>query len=187
MERSVKEKSWAEIDAKLKTFNSDLIKLEYLEAVLRTDVITDVKRSAIKILVAIYEKNLMYDRAAKALSEKAVIDISVRDKIESYTKAGEYYARSGNIESSDNMFIKAARDASVDQQKAIKEKMKQIFLNAAKDFEKKSKRNIATKFYERMLKMNNLNEIEKKEVKDKLMSIYKSFGKFAEMKTLEHM
>jgi len=82
------------------------------------------------------------------------------------------------------MFIRALRDANFEQKQRIKLAMKNIFLVNAEELEKKDKKASSVQFYERLLKMP-LDDLEKKEIKRKLILIYTSLGKFREAKLVE--
>ena len=49
---------------------------------------------------------------------------------------------------------------------------------------KKSRKASALKFYKRLIKMN-LEEVEKKDIKAKIISTYKALGKFREAELVE--
>jgi len=180
----VREKTIEEIESKLKTLITDLNKIAYLESALKENFTYDIKRKIWDYLVRLYGERKMYDKAGKAMAARAGIDISFRDKIESYLKAGELYAKAGKIEESENMFARAMRDANFEQKQRIKLAMKNIFIVSAHDLEKQGKKTSAVEFYERLIKMD-LDVLEKKEIKEKLLSTYKAMGKFRDVKLLE--
>ncbi len=180
----VKEKTVEEIEAKLSQMNTDLNKIAYLESVLKSDFTFEIKRFILEKLAELYEERAMFGKSAKAMSLKAGIEISFREKIESYMKAGELYAKSGKIEDAEKMFISALRDSNIEQKQKIKLARKNIYLVSAHALEKKGKRVNALKFYERLIKMK-LDDLEKKEIKEKLISTYKSLGKFRDVRLLE--
>ncbi len=182
----IQEKTVEDMKYKLSGMGADLNKIDYLESALKAGFSFDIKRWIWDNLVELYELRKMFDKAAGAVREKAEIEISFREKIESLLRAGEFYSKAGKIEDADNMFVRASRDASMGQQQKIKLAMKNIFLISAKGLEEKGKKATALKFYERLIKMN-LDEIEKKEIKEKLIRTYKALGKFKEIELLEEI
>lgn len=180
----VKEKTIEEIENKLSNIATDLNKIAYLESVLKGNFTFEVKRFIWDKLVEFYEERGMFEKAARAISAKAGIDISFREKIESYLKAGELYAKAGKIKDAEEMFIRASREANIEQKQKIKLARKNIYLVSARELEKKGKRANALKFYEKLIKIN-LDDLEKKEVKEKLISTYKILGKFREAELVE--
>ncbi len=177
------ESSREEILAKLAEMRTDLNKISYLEHEMRQNYSFEVKRFILDSLVNLYEERMMFEKAAVAMSNRAGIDVTFREKIESYLKAGELYAKVGKIEDSENMFTRAVRDASIEQKAKILLARKNIYISSAKNLEKMGKRATALKFYEKLIKMR-LNELEKQEVKTKLLDMYKRLGKFKEAELL---
>jgi len=118
------------------------------------------------------------------MANKAGMEITFRDKIESYLAAAELYAKVGRVDDADEMFIRATRDANIEQKARIKLARKNIYLVSAQRLEKKGKKASAAKFYEKLVKMNLDNE-EKNEIKEKLISTYNALGLFREAKLLE--
>ncbi len=177
------ENSREEILSELSKMRTDLNKISYLEKTLRLNYSFEVKRFILAELVKLYEERLMFDKAAVAMSNRAGIDITFREKIESYLKAGELYARAGKIEDSEAMFTRAVRDASIEQKAKILLARKNIYITSAKNLERVGKRASALKFYEKLIKMK-LNDLEKQEIKQKLLDMYKRLGKFKEAELL---
>ena len=181
----VREKTQKKIAGKLSEMNTALNKIIYLESalnVIRFDF--ETKRFLWKRLSGLYEERKMFERAAKAMSNKAGMEVSFREKIDSYVTAAELYSRVGKIEDADEMFVRASRDANAEQKMKVKLARKNIYLISAKELEGKGKKASAVKFYEKLIKMN-LEDIEKNEIKNKLLVTYKALGLFREMKLLE--
>lgn len=182
----VREKTLEEIKLKLQEMKTDLNKINYLEDALKEGFTFEIKRLIWGELSELYEERKMYDKSAKAMANKAGVEVLTKDKIESYLKAAELYSKSGRVEDADDMFIRATRAANFEQKQNIKLARKNIMLVNASELEKKGKRASALKFYEKLIKMD-LEEIEKEEVKEKLVSTYKTLGKFKEIELLEGM
>lgn len=180
----VKDKTKNEIDLRLKSIQSDLTKISYLEVtVARPELTPDVKRYIDSMLVGLYESRGMYDKAAKAMSNRAGMDVTFKAKIDAYLKAAELYAKAGRIDEAEDMFTRAVREANTQEKATIMITRKNLYLASAKNLELKAKRGAAVGFYEKLLKMK-LEPAEKEEVKTKLMNIYKSMGKFKEAELL---
>lgn len=180
----IQEKTIEDIEYKLSGMTTSLNKIAYLESALKSGFSFEIKRWIWETLVELYESEKMYEKAAQAMREKSEIEISFREKIETLLKAGELYAKAGKIEDSEHMFVRAMRDADLEQKQKIKLAMKNIFMVSAHDLEKAGKKATAAKFYEILIKMD-LDVLEKKEIKDKLLEVYKSLGKFRDVKLLE--
>jgi len=185
MNVQVRERDIDDIKEKLATMNTALNKISYLESALKeTGFDFEIKRFLWKQIAELYSERKMYDRAARAMANKAALEVTFSSKIESYLAAAELYAKTGRVDDADQMFILATRDADDRQKIKIKLARKNIFLTIAKELEGKGKKASAAKFYEKLIKMN-LEEIEKNEIKGKLIRTYKALGMFREARLLE--
>ncbi len=182
---NVKEKTIGEIREKIKEMNTDLNKINYLESALKVAGFTfEIKRQIWGLLADLYENRKMFDKAGKAMANKAGVEILIKEKLESYLKAGELFAKAGRIDDVDDMFTRAMRDANYEQAMKIKLARKNIYFVSAQDLERQNKKASAVKYYERLIKMD-LDELEKKQIKEKLIETYKALGKFREIELLE--
>ncbi len=174
-----------EIQEKLAEMQTVLNKISYLESALReTGFSFEIKRFLWGELAELYSERKMYERAARAMANKASVEVTFREKVDSYVTAAELYARLGKVDDSDEMFLRASRDATNEQKSKIRLARKNIFMVFAKELEDKGKRASAVKFYEKLIKMN-LDESEKSKIKEKLLSTYKALGMFREAKLAE--
>ena len=181
----VRERTIEEFEAKLAEMNTDLNKISYLESALKaTSFSFEIKRFLWGKLAALYSDRKMFERAAKAMSNKAAMEITSRDKVDSYVTAAELYARIGKIDDADEMFTRATRDAGGEQVMKVRLARKNIYSVFAKELEAKGKRASAVKFYEKLIKMK-LDDVEKALIKEKLVSSYKALGMFREAKLIE--
>ena len=182
---NVREKNIEEIKEKLRSINTDLNKIGYMESAVREPGFSfEIKRFLWGNLSELYQRRKMLERAAKAMANKAGVEITIKDKVESYLVAGELYARLGKIEDADEMFTRAGRDASFEIKEKVRLARKNIYRVCAKELEKSGKRAGTIRYYERLIKMD-LENIEKEEIKRKLLSTYQSLGMFREAKLLE--
>ena len=182
----VREKTKEEVEYRLSEITNDLTKINYLESIISgTSFGFELKRFVWAKLVEAYESRGMFDKAAKALSNKASIDVTFKEKIEDYLGAAEIYAtKLGKIEDSEEMFKRALRESNSEQRKVIFLTRKNIYFATATNLKKDGKIAAAGKFYEKLLKMN-LEDIEKQEAKEGLIKIYRSLGKFREIELLK--
>ena len=179
------EHNFQEVKARFDSLSTDLIKMEYLESVLKMNEFgMDVRKFVFFNLGDLYAKRLMYEKAAKAFYSKSGFDSTYREKIDSLMKAGEQFARAGNLISAEDMFARATREANGDQKKSIEVGKIQIFVKIAEEFEKKARMTNAVKFYEELLKMK-VSDSDKAKIKAKLIDYYKRMGKFVDAKMVE--
>lgn len=179
------EHNFQEVKARFDSLSTDLMKMEYLESVLKVNEFgMDIRKFVFFNLGDLYAKRLMYEKAAKAYFGKAGFDSTYREKIDSLMKAGENYARSGNLMGAEDMFARAMREANAEQKKAIEVGKIQIFVKIAEELEKKARMSNAVKFYEELLKMK-VSDSDKAKIKAKLIDYYKRMGKFVDAKLVE--
>lgn len=182
---NVREKSLEEIENKLSTMNTALNKINYLETAVKDSSFTlEIKRFLLNQLSELYSERKMYERAGKAMSVKAALEITFRDKMNSYITAAELYCKAQKVEDAEQMFTMAIRDVDNEQKNKIKLARKNLYFKMAQELESSGKKASATKFYEKLIKMN-LDELEKNQVKAKLLATYKSLGMFREAKLVE--
>jgi len=181
----VKERTFQEVKAKYESLATDLIKMEYLESTLRgPDSSIDIKNFAYSCLATLYERRLMFDKAGKAMAMKAGYDTTFREKIETYLKAAEYYAKAQQLMIAEDMFVRASREGNAEQQARVALTRKNIYLSIAAELEKKGRMTNAAKFYEQLLSMK-LDELEKSLIKKKLLEYYTKMGRFNDAKLVE--
>jgi|APSaa5957512622_1039677.scaffolds.fasta_scaffold76975_2 hypothetical protein len=179
----VKEQNLEEIKVKLVGIQTDLSKINYIESALLGNFDSETKRYLWVLVSELYESRKMYEKAGRAMSAKANAEVIFRETIDSYLKAGELFAKAGNVSESELMFIRAMRIGNDEQKLKIKFAMKNIFLINAEVFAR-SRRNVAVVFYERLMELK-LEADEKQQIKQKLMAIYQSLGRFKDVKLLE--
>ena len=181
----VREKTIEEIELKLSSMNTVLNKINYLESAIKLAGFNfEIKRILWGKLSEFYSEGKMFERAAKAMSNKASLEVMSNEKFDSHITAAELYSKIGKVEDADEMFVRSGRNLDAVGKRKVKLARKNIYLLAAKELENKGKKASAVKFYERLIKMN-LEEVEKDEIKEKLISTYTSLGMFREAKILE--
>jgi len=181
----IRESTIEEIEDKLAEMTTPLNKISYLESALREGGFSfEIKRFIWGNLVGLYEERKMYEKAGRAMASKAGAEVTAKEKIESYLKAGELFAKGGKIEDADDMFVRASRDGDSEDKAKVRLARKNIFVINAQELEKQGKKVAATRFYEKLIKMNLLDE-EKETIKERLIEIYRATGRFKDVALLE--
>ena len=184
MAMRVREGTIEEIEEKLGEMRTSLNKINYLESAVKVSGFSfEIKRFLWDMLCGLYVERKMFERAARAMSNKAGMEVSFREKVESYLSAAELFAKVGKIEDAEEMFVRAGRDANDEERVKVKLARKNIYFVLARGLETDGKRAGAVKFYEKLIKMN-LDEIERDEIREKLLVMYKALGMFREAKLL---
>ena len=180
----IREHTLEAIEDRLNSMNTALNKINYLESAMTTTGFSfELKRFLLEKLTGLYEERKMFERAARAQANKAGMDVGNRERIESYVNAAELYSKAGKVNDADEMFTRAVRDATPEGRAVVKLARKNIFMTIAGELERKGRKASAIKFYEKLMKIN-LEDIEKKDVKEKLLATYNALGMFHEAKLL---
>jgi len=182
----IREVNLAGVKLKLEGLVTDLNKIIYLESAIKKDFDIETKRFMWTKMAELYEERMMHDKAARAMTNLAGLGTTFREKIDNYLKAAELYAKAGRIDEAEDMFVKASRDSNEQQKNMINLTRKNIYLASARDMERKNRRSGAMKFYEKLIKLK-LDDLEKREIKEKLVLIYKALGKFREADIVSKM
>ena len=185
MDVSVRESNIDEMKERLLSIDTALNKITYLESALRVSGFSfEVKRFLYGELCLLYSEKGMFEKAARAQANKASLEITSKDRIESFIDAALLYAKIGKVDEADSMFNRAARDGDPNSIVRVKLARKNIYSTVAKELMDKGKKGGALKYYEKLYKMN-LDDVERTMIKDKLVSLYKSLGMFREARMLE--
>ncbi len=180
--------SVAEIDNKLKTFHSPMVKIEYLENCLKQMIPNDAARFCHVQLADLYAQRLMYGPAAKQMESAADTAVTFRDKIGFYLKEIELAIKMGDYLIIDKAFKKALMCADTSNEKEmIKNTLKGEMLTQAREYESKNKRSNAALIYERLITMPITNEEEKKELMAKVADLNSKLGRLKEAIRYEQM
>jgi tetratricopeptide (TPR) repeat protein len=182
---SVKEKTLEEVRKKTESQTSDFNQISYLENVVNQQQLTfDIKKWGYTQLSELYEKKRYYDKAARALLNRTTIEITYRERIATFLRAAELFVKGARMEDAIQTFMKAFAEGNSQEKMMIKQKMMDSIRACAEEAEKSGKRNAVIPYYQKLLELP-IGEKERQQVKDKLASLYKSLGKFAEAKSLE--
>ncbi|MEM4719688.1 MAG: hypothetical protein QXG18_02395 [Candidatus Pacearchaeota archaeon] len=181
---NVKEKNLEEIQEKLKNIKTNLNKAEYLESALKKNISLELNRFILKSLTQIYEEEKLYEKAAKAYSQKSRFDHTFKEKISDLLKAADNFCKALKIEEAEQMYLSAYREANEKEKKEILEIRKNNYFKYGQMFEDLKKKSSAVKFYEKLFSMQ-LENNEKEKVREKLIKIYVALGKLKEAKEIK--
>ena len=183
------EKTLSEIEARLKGFGGDMIKIEYLENTLKQlGLPNDAKRFCHLQLADSYAYRLMWGLAAKNMDAAAECATTYKEKIDYYLKEINYLIKIGDYLIIDKAFKKAMLCAGNNQEKeAIKSKLKAEMNAMAAEYEKKNKRSSAATVYERLMDMPITTDAERKQLIEKLGKLNAGLGRIREATRYEQM
>ncbi|MEK6847949.1 MAG: hypothetical protein AABX50_02395 [Nanoarchaeota archaeon] len=162
----------------------DFVQIDHLGRFLKESIAMDTKKFIFLKLAALYEKAKMLNDAAKMYSHAADLSIPFAEKIKYHVKETELYAKLGAFDRVEQAMKKAFSNANSREREEIYGSVKLFFKEQAKVLEKELKRNQAIRFYEKLLEMR-ISESERREIKEKLLELYKRTGKLHEYMVLE--
>lgn len=181
-----KSMSKSRIESALKE-QGDFVQIDWLKKFLEgNSVPRDIKKFACQKLADLYEKKFMLSEAAKMYENLGMLSIAYSDKIKYFIKETGLWIKKGEFDHADRAMRRAIREANAVQKKEIYTEIKNLYRKQTENYEKDLKRNHAAKIYEKLLQMG-LEDDEKKEVREKLIRLYKKLGKFKDAKHLEEL
>ena len=173
--------SVAEIEAKLKAYFGDMVKIEFLENCLKQLLPNDAKRFCHLKLAELYANRLMWSSAAENMELAAETAVTFKDKISFYMKEISYLIKISDFLMIDKAFKKALLCANTNTEKeTIKQTLKLQLTEQAEDYEKKNKRSNAIQLYQRLLEMPITSETEKRHLIEKLAGLNSKLGRIKE-------
>lgn len=162
----------------------NFVQIDHLGRFLKEPIALDTKKFVFLKLAVLYEKARMLNDAAKMYDNAAGISIAFAEKIKHYMKETELYAKLGAFDRVEQAIKKAMAQANFREVEEIKISVKMFYKEQAKICEAEVRRSQATRFYEKILEMR-ISEQERREIKEKLLELYKKLGKIHEYQVLE--
>jgi len=157
----------------------DFVKIDYLNRLLKQDLALDKKKFVYAKLAEIYEKKGMLSSAAKICNSLAIFSIAFSEKSKHHVKEAELYIKVGAFESANEAVKKASKEATEMEKQNIYQTIKGFYKRQAEAHEKNMRRAQAVRIYEKLLEMN-ISELEREEIKQKLMALYEKLGRLKE-------
>ncbi len=162
----------------------EYIQIHHLSELLNQKLHRDTKKFVYLKLIEIYEKKGMLNDVAKMYEGIAGISIAFSEQIKNYLKATEYYIKAGFFDKADYSMRRALNEANSVEREEINFAVKDFYKKQAEEYERKLKRNSAVRIYEKLLEMN-ISDLERREIKEKLMDLYEKLGKLKEFYTMK--
>ena len=162
----------------------DFVQIDNLTKLLRERIKPDVRKFVHQKLGEIYESKGMFVDAAKMCHNVAIACLAFSDKRNYHLKEAELYISAGKYDEVDQAMKKAMREANAPEKAEIFVTIKEFYKKQAEELEIKRRKNQATKIYEKLLRMD-VSNIEKQEIKTKLLELYDNLGMVREYMALK--
>ncbi len=135
MDVAVRERTIEEIVEKIGSMDTALNKIIYLESALKeTGFGFEIKRFLWGSLSELYSERKMFEKAARAMGNRASLEVMAKDRMESFISAAELYSRVGKVEESEAMFTRASRNVDVSSVVRVKLARKNIYSSIASSY-----------------------------------------------------
>jgi tetratricopeptide (TPR) repeat protein len=167
-----------EVEAVLRG-KGEFVQIDYLNRYLKLMPPIEMKKFAFLKLAQIYESRKLYSDVARCYRNIAMIALTFKDKFEFLMKETEAWIKAGEFFEADKSMKNALIESSVSEKPGITKQVIGFYKAHAELLEKEMKRNQATKYYEKLLKME-IGESEKQIIKNKLGELYERLGKIRE-------
>lgn len=162
----------------------DFVKIERLTSFLKEELPIDIKKFVYLKLAELYEKTGMLVDSAKMYDNAALISIAFSEKIKHYVKETELHIKAGHFDMAEESMKKAMGNANVVEKNEIYITIKDFYKRQAEAYERDIRRGHAARIYEKVLEMN-ISDLERLEIRKKLLVLYEKLGRFKEYKLLK--
>lgn len=162
----------------------NFVQANELSEFLKNPLTMDMKKFVLLKLAEVYEKMRMPKEAAKMYDSAAIVAIVFSEKIKYHLKEAGLYIYAGAFDRADSAMRKALAESNSIQRGEIYIEIKDIYKKQAKDYENVDKRAHAVAVYEKLLEMK-LSDMERKEIKEKLLVLYDKLGRRSDYLALE--
>ncbi len=159
----------------LRTFTSEARKQEFLEGLLKKNLETDVKITALTTLAEVFIGKKMFSLGARNYGYAGDLANTFREKIDLYFKTAVLYLRSADYITADDFFRKVLVLSATKDKDAIKQKIITLYLGHAQGYEQEKQLTKAIAAYNRIL-MLGLPMVKHNEVCLKLAALYDKIG-----------
>ncbi|HTZ41707.1 MAG TPA: hypothetical protein VMC07_00670 [Candidatus Omnitrophota bacterium] len=170
-----KEMMKSEIENELRG-KGDYVQIDMLRRFLKENLPNEIKRFALEKLSVIYERRSMFAEAAFLYGKLAEMAPGYNERIDNLLKEVENYIRAGFFEGADAASNKITAEMKPMEKTKISDAIKGFYRAQAVIYERERRRSKAAEIYEKMLTMKGLLDIEKKEINNRLLMLYKDLG-----------
>ena len=154
----------------------DYVKMDFLQQCLKKKLDFDTRKFVLNTLSRIYEERKMYLEAGKLMRTAADINTTFEGKMQDFWKSSELFIRAGRFDESDISYGKALASGNETQKHALRQKIKQVYREQAKQSLAKDRRKHAAEAYEKLLSLD-VDSMEKREIQQQLLKLYEQLGR----------
>ncbi len=160
----------------IRQYNTDERKLEFIEKAMKKGMPTDVKIAAFVLMAEIHKNKKWFTIAAKNYCSAADLAGTFREKMDLYFKSAVTFLHAEDYLAADDNFRKVLVLSSKEQRQAIQEKINNLYVQKAEEYEKSKVYTKAIRAYSKALSLK-LPVSKKMEIYDKLAVLYEKIGR----------
>ncbi|MCL6500580.1 MAG: hypothetical protein K6T16_00915 [Candidatus Pacearchaeota archaeon] len=160
----------------IRQYNTDERKLEFIEKAMKKGMPTDVKIAAFVLRAEIHKNKKWFTIAARDYCSAADLAGTFREKMDLYFKAAVLFLHAEDYIAAEDNFRKVLVLSSKEQRPGIQEKINNLFVQKAEEYEKARFYTKAIRAYSKALALK-LPTAKKMELYDKLAMLYEKIGK----------
>lgn len=160
----------------IRQYNTDERKLEFLENAMKKGMPTDVKIVALVLMAEIYKNKKWFTLAGKSYVSAADLAGTFREKMDLYFKGAVLFLQAEDYIAAEDNFRKVLVLASKEQRQVLHEKINNLFVQRAEEYERAKIYTKAIRAYSKAVSLN-LPVEKKREIYDKLALLYEKIGK----------
>ncbi|PIU76088.1 hypothetical protein COS75_00940 [Candidatus Pacearchaeota archaeon CG06_land_8_20_14_3_00_35_12] len=159
--------------------NSDEVRIEILERLLKERLPKDLQKFALMQIASLHERKNWLSNAAKYYKMAAEISVTYREREDLFMKEVEMFIKAIMYNQADEAMKKAIEAvANPKNRDVIKERVIQLYLNEARMNEMNERRVNAIKTYEKVLSMIGESRKDlRSQIMSKLVVLYERVGK----------
>jgi len=156
---------------------SDEIKLENFEKIVKNpEFDAETRKNAFLAMVDIYIKKMWWNNVAKAYNNAADLAKTFSEKQDLFFKSGTYYVRADDYFTAEDTFRKSIVLAPKKDRISILNKVYEVYINLAKEYENRRMQTKAIAVYNKSLTLNLPLE-KANEIRERMAVLYEKIGK----------
>jgi|GEM_PF-1841346 len=168
-----------ELFKNLAQYSNEERKMEYIENILKKNIPLETRKIALHLLGDMHKKKSWYNTAAKYYSDVADLCKTFDEKANFFFQAGEMFVKANDYFTAEDYFKRVLVLVKPSEKEAYKDKMLNVFIKHAQDFENNKRTASAIQAYNKILTFKLPIDMANK-IRDKLIVLYEKIGNIRE-------
>ena len=155
----------------------DYVQIDMIRRFLKENLPNEIRRFAAEKLAGIYERRSMFAEAAYLYARLTEMSFNYAEKMANLLKEAENYIKAGFFDGANSAAGKIASEVKPTEKTKYSDAVKNFYKSQALIYEKSRRRSKAAEIYEKILEMKGLLDLERAEINNKLLGLYKELGR----------